>query len=87
MLTCQVLVFDVISCKTLESNNLEEITMDFHVNGIFSFIILVADIWAIVNILQSGASTGKKVLWTVLVVLLPVVGLIAWFFLGPKSGR
>ena len=87
MLICQVLVFDVISYKTLEINNIEEITMDFHVNGIFSFIILVADIWAIVNILQSGASTGKKVLWTVLVVLLPVVGLIAWFFLGPKSGR
>ena len=61
--------------------------MDLHVNGIFSFIILVADIWAIVNILQSGASTGRKVLWTVIVLLLPVVGLIAWFFLGPKSGR
>lgn len=61
--------------------------MDIHVNGILGFIILVADIWAIVNVLQSAASTGKKVLWTVIVLLLPVVGLIAWFFLGPKSGR
>lgn len=61
--------------------------MDLNVNGIFGFIILVADIWAIVNILQSAASTGKKVLWTVIVLLLPIVGLIAWFFLGPKSGR
>ncbi len=61
--------------------------MGIHVNGIFSLIILVADIWAIVNIMQSAASTGKKVLWTVIVLLLPIVGLIAWFFLGPKSGR
>ena len=61
--------------------------MGIHVNGIFSFIVFVADIWAIVNILQSGANTGTKVLWTVIVLLLPVVGLIIWFFMGPKSGR
>jgi hypothetical protein len=52
-----------------------------------SLIVLVADVWAIVNIFQSGADTGKKVLWTVLVILLPVLGFILWFFLGPKTGR
>ena len=57
------------------------------VNGFWGLIVLVADIWAIVNILQSGASTGKKVLWTLLVILLPVLGFIIWFFAGPKSGR
>ena len=61
--------------------------MGLHVNGIFSFIILVADIWAIVNILQSGTTTGMKVLWTIIVLLLPVLGLIIWFFFGPKSVR
>jgi hypothetical protein len=50
-------------------------------------IVLIADVWAIVNIFQSGADTGRKVLWTVLVVILPVLGFILWFFLGPKSGR
>ena len=35
--------------------------------GLFGLIVLVADVWAIVNILQSSADTGKKVLWTVLV--------------------
>jgi hypothetical protein len=40
-----------------------------------------------VNIFQSSADTGKKVLWTVLVVLLPVLGFILWFFLGPRTGR
>ena len=57
------------------------------INGLWGLIVLVADIWAIINILQSNTTTGKKVLWTVLVVLLPVVGFIIWFFAGPKSGK
>ncbi len=55
--------------------------------GLFGLIVLIADVWAIVNVFQSGADTGKKVLWTVLVVLLPVLGFILWYFLGPKTGR
>jgi succinate dehydrogenase/fumarate reductase cytochrome b subunit len=55
--------------------------------GLWGILVLIADIWAIVNIFQSGAETGSKVLWTVLVVLLPVVGFLLWFFLGPRSGR
>ena len=38
--------------------------------GLWSILVLIADIWAIVNIFQSAASTERKVLWTVLVVLL-----------------
>ena len=55
--------------------------------GLFGLIVLVADVWAIINIFQSGADTGKKVLWTVLVIILPVLGFILWYFLGPKTGR
>ncbi len=55
--------------------------------GLGGLIVLVADIWAIVNIFQSSADTGKKVLWTVLVIVLPVLGFILWFFLGPKTGK
>jgi hypothetical protein len=54
--------------------------------GLLSFLILAADIWAVINIFQSSASNGKKALWILLVVLLPVVGLILWFFLGPRGG-
>jgi hypothetical protein len=57
------------------------------VGGIFGLLILIADVWAIVNIAQSGATTGKKVLWIVLVLVLPVLGLILWFLLGPRTGR
>jgi succinate dehydrogenase/fumarate reductase cytochrome b subunit len=56
-------------------------------NGLLGLLILIGDVWAIINIFQSSASTGKKVLWTVLVLLLPLLGLILWFFLGPRGGR
>jgi hypothetical protein len=44
-------------------------------------------VWAIVNILQSGKGTGDKVLWTVLVLVLPLLGFIIWLLFGPKTGR
>lgn len=53
--------------------------------GILGLIILILDIWAIINIVQSSAGNGAKVLWVLLVLLLPVVGLIIWFFAGPRG--
>lgn len=57
--------------------------MGIEVGGLVGLIILIADIWAIVKIFQSSASTGAKVLWIVLILLLPVLGLIAWLLFGP----
>ncbi|MEX2497082.1 MAG: PLD nuclease N-terminal domain-containing protein [Woeseia sp.] len=54
------------------------------VSGFFGILILIADIYAILQIAQSGSSTGKKALWIVLVILLPLAGLIIWYFFGPK---
>jgi hypothetical protein len=55
--------------------------------GLGGLIVLIADVWAIINIFQSSASTGDKVLWTVVVFLLPVLGFILWFFFGPRTAR
>ncbi|WP_407494515.1 PLD nuclease N-terminal domain-containing protein [Pseudooceanicola sp. MF1-13] len=55
------------------------------VTGLGGLIILALDIWAIVSIIGSSASTGKKVLWTLLVLILPVVGFIIWLIAGPRS--
>ena len=55
--------------------------------GLFGLIVLIADVWAIVNVFQSSADTGKKVIWTVLIIILPVLGFILWYFLGPKTAR
>lgn len=53
--------------------------------GIIGLIILALDIWAVINVIQSDASTGGKVLWVLLILLLPLVGLIIWFFAGPRG--
>ena len=56
------------------------------ISGIGGLIILALDIWAIVSIIGSSASTGKKVLWVLLVLILPILGFIIWLFAGPRSG-
>jgi hypothetical protein len=55
--------------------------------GLWGLIVLVAVIWAIVDIVQSSVTNEKKALWVVLVVLLPLLGVILWFFLGPRKGK
>jgi len=59
----------------------------FAYSGLFGLLILIGDIWAIVNIVQSSASTERKVLWIVLVLVLPFLGLLLWLLLGPRTGR
>ena len=53
--------------------------------GIFGLLVLIADIYAIVKTWSSGASTGAKIVWTLLVLVLPILGFIIWFFAGPKG--
>ena len=53
----------------------------------FGLLILIADIWAIVNVLNSRSSTGAKVLWTVVILILPVLGFIGWLVAGPRAPK
>ena len=50
---------------------------------IFGLLILIADIYAIIKILQSSAETLKKVLWILGIIIFPVVGFIVWYLAGP----
>ena len=61
--------------------------MGIEVAGLGGLIILALSIWAIVNIIGSRASTGAKVLWTLFVVVLPIIGFIVWMIAGPRSAR
>ena len=54
-------------------------------NGLVGLIILVLNIWAIISIVKSSAEVGKKVLWVLLILFLPVIGLIIWALLGPRG--
>ena len=56
-------------------------------NGLIGLLILIGDVWAIINIFQSPATNEKKLIWTVVVLILPLLGLILWYFMGPRAGR
>lgn len=61
--------------------------LNFGYSGLVGLLILAGDIWAIINIFQSSASNEKKLIWIIVVVLLPLLGLILWFFLGPRDRK
>lgn len=52
---------------------------------LLGLVILVLVIWAIINVWKSSESTAAKVLWTIGLLLFNVIGLILWFFIGPKA--
>ena len=49
-------------------------------------IHLILFIWAVLSIWGSGASLLAKLIWSVVVFVFPLIGLIIWFFAGPKKG-
>ncbi len=59
--------------------------MSIQVGGFFGFLILVADIWAILNIVQARGSNMSKLLWILLVLFLPLIGFIIWLLAGPRG--
>ncbi len=59
--------------------------MGIEITGIGGLILLILDIWAIVSIVGSNSTTGSKVLWCLLVLILPLVGFIIWLIAGPRS--
>ncbi|SES77690.1 PLD nuclease N-terminal domain-containing protein [Paracoccus homiensis] len=52
---------------------------------ILGVIIFVLDVWAIASVINTKETTGTKVLWIALIAILPVLGLIIWYFAGPKA--
>jgi len=52
---------------------------------LFGLIIFILDIWAIINVIQSRESGLAKLVWFLVILFLPLLGLIAWFFFGPRK--
>ena len=59
--------------------------MRFEYGGILGLLILAGDIWAILNVFQSSESNGTKVAWTLVILVLPLLGLALWYFLGLRG--
>ncbi len=56
---------------------------NYSYSPLLGLIILIADIYAIVMIVQSPASNMEKVIWSIVILLLPVIGLVVWYLAGP----
>lgn len=48
-------------------------------------VIFVLDVIAVVSVLLGRGSIGHKLLWLVLVLLLPVLGMILYYLVGRNS--
>ena len=49
------------------------------VGGVCGLIIVILDIVALLNVWQSNRSEGSKILWTVLIVFFPILGLVGYY--------
>ena len=54
------------------------------IEALLGLLIFIADIWAIMNILNSREKGGTKLIWIIVIILLPIIGLLIWYFAGPK---
>lgn len=61
--------------------------MGIEVGGLLGLLILIADVWAIINVIQSGIGNGAKLLWVLAILLLPLLGFIIWLIAGPRGSR
>lgn len=53
--------------------------------GILSIACLAAWIWALVDILKNEFIGPNKLIWLLLVIFLPLVGVICYYFIGMKQ--
>jgi hypothetical protein len=53
--------------------------------GLLGLVVLVLDIIAIVDAAKSSMDTGKKVLWITLILVLPVIGVVLYFWIRRKT--
>ena len=52
---------------------------------LLGLLVLVLDVIALVNIVTSSMSVGGKVLWGIIVIALPIVGMLLYFVFGKKA--
>jgi len=55
--------------------------------SLLGVVVFVLDVIALVSLLKSGVDSGTKILWALLIILLPVLGMILYFLMGPGRRR
>lgn len=50
--------------------------------SLFGILVLVLDLIAIVSVLLGSGTAGHKVLWAVVILIFPVVGMVLYYVIG-----
>jgi hypothetical protein len=50
--------------------------------GLISLLLLI---WALIGILQSSAAPVEKLIWVIVVIVMPIIGFVLWYLIGPGS--
>lgn len=53
--------------------------------GILVLVVFVLDIIAIVKVLGGSGSTEHKLIWTIVILVLPFIGMILYFLMGQSA--
>ena len=57
----------------------------FFLSTIGSVIILILDIVAIISVIGSSESSLSKLVWVLVILFLPIIGLLLWLVIGPRG--
>lgn len=55
--------------------------------GLFLLLAQTMNMWAWLSVIQSGAGLIAKAIWTLALVVLPGVGFLIWYIVGPRQAR
>jgi hypothetical protein len=50
---------------------------------LIGIITLLLTIWALIGILTSGVQPLEKLIWVLVVIIMPIVGFVLWYLIGP----
>ncbi|MEJ2399833.1 MAG: PLD nuclease N-terminal domain-containing protein [Xanthomonadales bacterium] len=54
---------------------------------VFVLVVLGLDVWALVKTWRGSASNARKIAWSAIIVLLPLLGLVIWALAGPRVAK
>mgnify|MGYP001812779217 CR=1 FL=1 len=53
--------------------------------GLWVLVIISLNMWALLSVLFSGAGLGARLIWAAVLLVLPGLGFVAWYLLGPRD--
>jgi hypothetical protein len=51
---------------------------------VLTAVLLLVELWAINRVRKAEGKSSNKLLWIVVIVFVPLIGVVAWALAGPK---